>query len=202
MKILPALFALFLSLAPLKADLAKEVPRAERANLAAGQTVVVSTDVAGLPWPNLSLYRIVNSTPDIVANLFTDYASAPGYIPGMLAAKVIATNADGTKDVRYTVKVPVLQNMSYVVRNSFSHNSQTYTVSWKLLQSAMAKASDGSLRIEPCGDNRTLMCYSNLCVPVTNLVACLKNQALVEAKNTVLAIATEAERRANKSSVQ
>jgi hypothetical protein len=41
------------------------------------------------------------------------------------------------------------------------------------------------------------MCYTNLCVPVTNLVAGLKNQALNEAKSTVRAIATEAKRRAN-----
>ena len=201
MKILPILSLLLVSLSPLKADLFKEVPRSDRDRLVAGQTVVVSTDVQGLPWPNLSLYRIVNAPPDIVMNLFTDYDSASTYIPGMLAAKVIATNPDGTKDVRYTVKVPVLQKTSYVVRNTFSTNGTTRSVSWKLLQSPMAKSSDGSLRIEPYAGDRTLMCYSNLCVPITNLVAGLKNQARVEAKNTVLAIATEAERRTNQSAI-
>ncbi len=200
MKIHPAFVLLLAAVAQLQADLTKEVPRADRADLAAGQTVVVSTPVAGAPWPKLSLYRVVNAPPDIVSNLFTDYAAAPRYIPGMLSAKVIATNPDGTKDVSYTVKVPVLQKTSYVVRNTFAQNGQTYTVSWKLLQSSMAKSSDGSLRIEPYDDGRTILCYSNLCVPVTNLVAGLKNQALVEAKNTVLAIATEAERRSNKAS--
>ena len=180
----------------------KEVQRSDRDRLAAGQTVVVSTDMPGLPWPKLSLYRIVNAPPEIVANLFSDYAAAPTYIPGMLEARVIATNPDGTKDVRYTVKVPVLQKTSYVVRNTFSKSGQSYSVSWQLLQSPMAKSSDGSLRIEPYAGHRTLMCYSNLCVPITNLVAGLRNQALVEAKNTVLAIATEAERRANQAAVK
>ena len=40
------------------------------------------------------------------------------------------------------------------------------------------------------------MRYTNLTVPLTNLVSGLKNQALNEAKATVRAIASEAERRA------
>jgi ribosome-associated toxin RatA of RatAB toxin-antitoxin module len=181
------------------ADLVKEVPKSQRDELAEGQTVVKSTDVAGAPWPQLSLYRVVNAPPSIVADLFTDYDAAPSYTPGILAAQVIANNPDGTKDVRYTVKVPVLQKISYTVRNTYASSGQNYTVSWKLLQSPLAKQSDGSLRIEPYDGDRTLLCYTNLCVPITNLVAGLKNQALVEAKNTVLALATEAERRANKA---
>ena len=202
MKVLSLISLVLVFLPSLRGDLIKEVPRSERDRLVAGQSVVVSTDMTGLPWPKLSLYRVVNAPPAIVSNLFTDYAAASTYIPGMLAAKVIATNPDGTKDVRYTVKVPVLMKMSYVVRNTFSSNGQSYSVTWTLLQSAMAKSSDGSLRIEPYAGGRTLMCYSNLCVPITNLVAGLKNQALVEAKNTVLAIATEAERRANQATVK
>lgn len=190
--------ALILS-ASLYADLVKEVPKSQRDELAEGQTVVKSTDIAGVPWPQLSLYRVVNAPPDVVSNLFTDYDSAPSYTPGLIQAQVIATNPDGTKDVRYTVKVPVIQRTSYVVRNSYLKQGDNFTVSWNLIQSPLAKKSDGSLRIEPYDEDRTIMCYTNLCVPITNLVAGLKNQALVEAKNTVLALATEAERRANKA---
>lgn len=197
---LSALFslALFFS-AFLYADLVKEVPRSERDELLEGQTVVKSTDVPGAPWPQLSLYRVVNAPPDVVSALFTDYNAAPSYTPGLIQAQVIATNPDGTKDVRYTVKVPVIQRTSYVVRNTYHKQGQNFMVSWRLLQSPLAKKSDGSLRIEPYGEGRTLLCYSNLCVPITNLVSGLKNQAIVEAKNTVLALATEAERRANKA---
>lgn len=181
----------------LLADLVKEVPKSQRDELEEGRTVVKSTDVPGAPWPQLSLYRVVNAPPAVVADLFTDYDAAPSYTPGLLSARVIGTNPDGTKDVRYTVRAPVIQKTSYTVRNSYERSGSNYTVSWKLLQSPLAKQSDGSLRIQPWGDDRTLLCYTNLCVPVTNLVAGLKNQALIEAKNTVLALATESERRAN-----
>lgn len=189
--------ALLLIPAVLRADLLSEIPQEERAELAAGNIVVQSKEVKGSPWPELSLYQVVDAPPKVVAALFTDYASAPSYIPGMLDAKVIAENADGTKDVQYTVKMPVLQKISYSVRNSYKQKGNNYQVNWTLLKSPLAKSSDGSLRIEPYGDGKTLLCYNNLVVPITGLVAGLKNQALNEAKSTVTAIKSESEKRAS-----
>ena len=83
----------------LRADLLSEVPKNTRDELAQGQLVIMSENVDGVPWPRLKLYQVVNAPPKVVADLFSDYAAAPDYIPGMLAAKVIATNPDGTKDV-------------------------------------------------------------------------------------------------------
>ncbi|HEY5812811.1 MAG TPA: hypothetical protein VIT23_09175 [Terrimicrobiaceae bacterium] len=181
----------------LRADLLGEVSQSESDQLAKGELVVKSEDVKGVPWPRLKLYQVVEAPPKVVADLFSDYAAAPTYIPGMLDAKVISTNDDGTKDVQYKVKVPVLQSISYTVRNQYLEKGNSYQVKWTLLRSPLAKSSDGSLRVEPYGKGKTIMCYTNLCVPVTNLVSGLKNQALNEAKATVRAIATEAKRRAS-----
>ena len=90
-----------------------------RDELAAGQTVVKSEDVKGAPWPRLKLYKVVIAPPQVLADLFSDYSAAPSYTPGMLAAKVIANNPDGTKDVEYRVKVAVLQSITYSVRNTY-----------------------------------------------------------------------------------
>lgn len=179
-----------------RADIFSEVPKADRAELADGEVVVKSKTIAGKPWPELSLYQVVNAPPKVVWNLFTDYNSASTYTPNLIDAKVVANNPDGSKDVQFTVKVPVLQKISYTVRNSYIQKPDYSEVDWTLLKSPLAKSSDGSLRIEPYGKGQTLMCYTNLCVPVTNLVAGLKNQALNEAKATVAAITAEAERRA------
>jgi hypothetical protein len=179
-----------------RADLLDEVPQNSRDELAAGQTVVKSEDVKGAPWPRLKLYKVVNAPPQVVANLFSDYAAAPSYTPGMLGAKVIATNPDGTKDVEYRTKVPVLGSITYSVRNTYIRKGNSYEVKWTLLRSPLAKSSDGSLRIEPYGNGKTLMRYANLTIPLTSLVSGLKGQALTEAKSTVQAIASESERRA------
>lgn len=189
--ILTAMFVL----SDVRADLLDEVPDYARDELAAGQIVVKSEDVQGAPWPRIKLYKVVDASPKVVADLFSDYSAAPSYTPGMLSAKVIANNPDGSKDVQYRVKVPVLQSISYTVRNTYIKKGNSYEVKWTLLQSPLAKSSNGSLRIEPYGAGKTLMRYTNLTVPLTNLVSGLKTQALNEAKATVRAIASEAERR-------
>ena len=186
----------FLS-ASLRAGLIDEVPSNARDELADDQVVVKSKNVQGAPWPQLSLYQVIDAPPEVLKDLFLDYDAAPSYTPGMIAAKVVANNPDGSKDVQYTVKVPVLQKISYTVRNTYTQKGKSFTVAWTLLQSPLAKSVDGSLRIEPYGKNQTLLCYTNLVVPITNLVAGLKNQALTEAKATVRAIKAEAEKRAD-----
>lgn len=179
-----------------RGGLLNEISDNERGLLASGQIVVKAEKVPGAPWPRLSLYQVVDAPPAILQTLFGDYAAAPTYTPNLMSARVIATNPDGTKDVEYTVKVPILMKTSYTVRNSYIRKGSSYTVSWKLLKSPFAKISEGSLSIEPYGADETLMRYTNLVVPKTNLVAGLKAQALNEAKATVVAIKTEAERRA------
>jgi hypothetical protein len=178
------------------AGILSEVPKSQQAQLAAGEIVVQSRDVPGAPWPELKLYKVVDAPPSVVTDLFMDYDAAPKYTPNLLSAKVLTTNPDGSKDVEYTVKMPVVQKVSYTVRNSYKKTGDGYEVDWTLLKSPLAKSSDGSLRTEPYGDNQTLLCYTNLCVPITNLVSGLKNQALTEARATVTAIANEAARRA------
>lgn len=178
------------------AGLIDEVPSGERGQLESGQVVVKSQKVPQGPWPKLQLYQVVNASPEVVWDLFTDYDSASVYTPNLISAQVIAENSNGTKDVKFTVKVPVLQKISYTVQNTYRKKGASYEVDWKLLKSPLAKSSDGSLRIEPYGNDQTLMCYTNLCVPVTNLVAGMKNEALKEAKNTVAAITAEAQKRA------
>jgi hypothetical protein len=178
------------------AGLIDEVPANGRDELAQGQVVVKSKTVPGAPWPQLSLYQVVDAPPDVLSDLFMDYSAAPSYTPGMIAAKVVANNSDGSKDVQYTVKVPILQKISYTVRNTYTRKGKNFEVDWTLIQSPLAKSVDGSLRIEPYGNGQTLLCYTNLVVPITNLVAGLKNQALTEAKATVRAIKAEAEKRA------
>lgn len=194
---LMGIIGLVVSSLPVRGDIFNELSAAEQKQLVDHEIVVKSREVKS-PWPELGLYRVVDAPPEVVWDLFTDYDAASTYTPNLISAEVIATEPDGSKDLRYTVKVPVLQKISYTVRNSYSKKGSLWEVKWKLLKSPLAKSGNGSLRIEPYGENQTLMCYTNLVVPITNLVTGLKNQALKEAKTTVKAIDEEAERRAGR----
>lgn len=194
-----ALFAAFaVSASPLcRAGMLDDLSSDQQSTLAAGDTVVTSSNVQGSVWPRLQLFRVANAPLKTVVALLNDVESAPSYTPGMLAAKVLSTNPDGTKDVEYTVKVPILQKISYSVQNTYKKTANSYEVSWTLIKSPLAKASDGSIRAEPYGKNQTLVRYTNLTVPITSLVAGLKNQASKEAQTTIAAITAEAEKRAS-----
>lgn len=160
-----------------------------------GKTVVTSRDIDKEAWPELTLYRLVQASPKEVYDLFLDYESAPSYTPGMIKAEVIGEPAPSAKDVRYTVKVPVLGNISYIVRNFYSNKKGVYEVSWDLVESPMASASTGALTIEPYG-NKTLLRYRNHVTPSVPMAGMLKGQARKEAETTIEAIAKEAQRRA------
>ncbi|MEO6846133.1 MAG: SRPBCC family protein [Chthoniobacterales bacterium] len=178
------------------ATLSDDLTTAQKKQLASGQSVQVVKTIPGAIWPKVTIYNVVDATPQQVYNLFTDYASAPSYTPNMISAKVIATPDANTKDVRYTVKFPVLSKVSYTVRNFYSQKGGSYEVKWQLLESPLAKESTGSLRVDPYEDGQSLLRYSNHVVPSTRLAAGLKGQALSEAQKTVNAITAEANKRA------
>ena len=183
---------------PAKASMLGELNDSDRAKLESGQSILTTIEKPGATWPEVRIYRKVKATPEGVTDLFLDYENAGSFI-GNLKSAVVENQPDAnTKDVRYTVKLPVLFTISYLVRNRYEKTSEGYTVHWNLLESLFAKSAVGKLRVEPHGD-MAVICYANHVEPATSLVAGLRNQALKEASNTVDAIVKEAERRQAKS---
>jgi hypothetical protein len=190
--------ALFLTLlatvAVSPASMVNELSAQDRAKLESGDNVLLAIEKPGATWPEVRIYRKVNATPQGVTDLFLDYENANSFI-GNLKSAVVENEPDGnTKDVRYTVKLPVLFTISYLVRNRYEKTPEGYTVHWNLLDSLFAKSAVGKLRVEPHGDT-AVICYANHVEPATKLVAGLRGQALKEASKTVDAIVKEAERR-------
>jgi hypothetical protein len=183
------------------ASMINELDAKDRAKLESGGNVLVAIEKPGATWPEVRIYRKVNATPQGVTDLFLDYENAGSFIHNLKSA-VVENEPDGnTKDVRYTVKLPVLFTISYLVRNRYEKTPEGYTVHWNLLESLFAKSAIGKLRVEPHGET-SVICYANHVEPATRLVAGLRNQALKEASNTVDAIVKEAERRHAAGGVQ
>ena len=189
---------LFLTLVALagtaSAAIVKELSEQDRAKLDSGQNVVATIEKPGATWPEVRIYRKVKATPQGVTDLFLDYENAGSFIDNLESAVVEKKPDANTKDVRYTVRLPVLFTISYLVRNRYEKTPDGYTVHWNLLESLFAKSATGSLRVEPHGDT-AVICYANHVEPATRLVAGLRGQALKEASKTVDAIVQEAERR-------
>ncbi|MEX1044764.1 MAG: hypothetical protein WEC73_01440 [Chthoniobacterales bacterium] len=187
-------FTSLLLTAPAGASMLKELNPGDRDKLESGQSVLVTIEKPGAIWPEVRIYRKVKATPEGVTDLFLDYENADSFIHNLDSA-VVEKQPDGnTKDVRYTVRLPVLFTISYLVRNRYEKTPGGYTVHWNLLESFFAKSAVGNLRVEPHGET-AIICYANHVEPATKLVAGLRGQALKEASNTVDAIVKEAERR-------
>ena len=189
--LLPILVA---AAAPARASVVDELGAADRAKLESGQSVMTTIEKPGATWPEVRIYRKVKATPEGVTDLFLDYENADSFIGNLESAVVEKQPNANTKDVRYTVKLPVLFTISYLVRNRYEKTPEGYTVHWNLLESLFAKSAVGKLRVEPHGD-MAVICYANHVEPATRLVAGLRGQAMKEASNTVDAIVKEAERR-------
>jgi hypothetical protein len=188
------LLTILAAAAPVGASMVDELGAADRAKLESGQGVLVTIEKPGATWPEVRIYRKVKATPEGVTDLFLDYENADSFI-GNLESAVVENQPDGnTKDVRYTVKLPVLFTISYLVRNRYEKTPGGYTVHWNLLESLFAKSAVGKLRVEPHGET-AVICYANHVEPATRLVAGLRGHAIKEASNTVDAIVKEAERR-------
>lgn len=176
------------------ASMLAELSEQDRAKLESGQVVVATIEKPDAIWPEVRIYRKVKATPQGVTDLFLDYEKADSFIDNLESAVVEKKPDANTKDVRYTVRLPVLFTISYLVRNRYEKTPEGYTVHWDLLESLFAKSAKGSLRVEPHGDT-AVICYANHVEPATKLVAGLRGQALKEASKTVDAIVKEAERR-------
>jgi len=188
------LLTILAAAAPAGASVVDELGAADRAKLESGQSVMTTIEKPGATWPEVRIYRKVKATPEGVTDLFLDYENADSFI-GNLESAVVEKQPDAnTKDVRYTVKLPVLFTISYLVRNRYEKTPGGYTVHWNLLESLFAKSAVGKLRVEPHGET-AVICYANHVEPATRLVAGLRGHAIKEASNTVDAIVKEAERR-------
>jgi hypothetical protein len=176
------------------ASMLAELSDQDRTKLESGQVVVATIEKPDAIWPEVRIYRKVKATPQGVTDLFLDYEKADSFIDNLESAVVEKKPDANTKDVRYTVRLPVLFTISYLVRNRYEKTPEGYTVHWDLLESLFAKSAKGSLRVEPHGDT-AVICYANHVEPATKLVAGLRGRALKEASKTVDAIVKEAERR-------
>ncbi len=200
MRILVLLFmGLLASVGVATAAIIDELSEKDRAKLEAGENVLVTVEKEGAVWPEVRIYRKVKATPQGVTDLFLDYENANSFIENLESAKVEKEPDANTKDVRYTVRLPVIFSINYLVRNRYEKTQNGYKVSWHLLEPPLAaKSAVGSLRVEPLGD-KSVICYANHVEPATRLIAGLRGHAIKEASKTVSAIVKEAERRHLKS---
>ena len=167
-----------------------------------GGQVFVRRDVAGSPWPAVAVYQYIDASPEEAAAVFIDYERHQTYIPGVRKSHVSAVISSRTVEVDYVVRVPIVADEHYTVRNHLCayESSKSYRVDWTLVRASSTKATTGNVRFEPyrgprLGTRGTVMAYANVVTPGSRLapLGIVKKRAMQQMRETAYAIVRRVE---------
>ena len=182
------------------ADVFSKLSSDSQAKLGRGEMVVRTQDMSGSNWPAVTLYQLVDATPEEAVAVFTDYASQAGYLGdccGVVRAVVNDPAVGGDPRVQrvlYEIKVPVFANDQYELVETLSQGEGgTYSVSWRKVGNAGRTDNIiGRAYFEPHG-NGTLFLYDNFIKMTAFGSGLFAGQALEKTKTTVDAMARRME---------
>ncbi|MCX7869176.1 MAG: hypothetical protein N2322_04410 [Terrimicrobiaceae bacterium] len=165
---------------------------AQWAELRAGKQVVITRDIPGQPWPEVTVYQLSPMPPEEVAAVFFDYESARSFVPNVLKSSVQARLSPREADVDYILDVPVLPDEEYTARNTLSRApGGGYSITWRLLKARHTKSSIGEFLAQPSGGG-SLLRYRALTTPGAAIAGLLRARAVAQMREALGAICREA----------
>lgn len=172
----------------------EELDAAGRKDVNGGRLVALHDEIEGKPWPRVKIYARVEASPEEVAAVFFDYPTAKTYIPDVLESRISKRVSARSLEVDYEVDVPILPDERYTALNEIrTIEGGGYVISWRLLKALQTKGAEGNLRVEPCGEGGSLICYTNLVTPGSSMATLLRSIALKRMASTVEAIVEKVE---------
>ena len=159
------------------------------------------TDWDQSSWPRITVYRLVNATPEETMAVMWDFPLQPKYMTDTVVSSVVSANPTPNQaKVDYVVKLPIYGNTSYTVLDTISSydKGSSFKFGCQLVSGSMVKSIDGTALFEPHtlkdGSTVTIMIYSSLIVPKLIPASSLTTQAGIDSfKGTVNAIAKQVE---------
>jgi hypothetical protein len=150
------------------ASMFEQLPADDRARLERGEQVVRTQNLAGSSWPAVTVYQMVEASPEEAMAVFTDFGSHASVLRdccGVLQSVVRDAAVGGdTRVLRvfYEVRVPVVSNDEYELIQVMSKgDDDTYLVSWRKAGSGgHSEGITGRAQFEP-HDSKTLYYYYN-----------------------------------------
>lgn len=183
---------------PAWAGVLDDLPEAMRSGVEAGEQVMLEEEVEDMPWPRVHIYQTVDASPEQVAAVFTNYGNARNFIPNVIESTIDREVSPCVNEVSYTVDVPLFPDESYTVRNALARDPEGgLSVSWDLLRARSTRHAAGKLTIQPLGDGRSALRYSNLVDPGSAIARLLRSIAPDRMRQTVDAIVAETTRMKN-----
>jgi hypothetical protein len=168
---------------------------AQHAALDVGRAVVTTEQRPASAWPAVTVYAFIDATPEQAAAIFTDVEAHTTYIESVSKSRISRVIDSATIEVDYTLKVPVVSDEEYTVRDHISRSGHHYRVDWTLVRASSTKATVGHALFMPYTNARTgragtLLEYFNFVTPGSRLagIPFVRSRASAEVRATTESI--------------
>jgi hypothetical protein len=179
-----------------------ELTSDQRRLIEAGEQVFVTRDSAKTPWPLAWAYQFIDAPPEEAAAVFADAERQADYVPDLKRSRVLRTIAPGVIEVAQEMRVPLVKDEWWEVRDTVSaRDDGSYRIAWTLVRARTTKSVTGYAHFEPyhnaqTGRDGTLLTYHNFAVPGSRMagIGPIERHALKKLRETARALRDQVER--------
>ena len=153
------------------------------------ELIIHSKEIPGRPWPEITIFALIDALPVEAAALFSDYQDQKTYIPDLIKSDPVKKISDNETIVDFEMHTPwPLANSKYSTGNVFKRlENNGYEISWYLVKSDSLIDSKGMVQFIPY-EKKTLMKYKSLIYPDSRFASIFSSKAEGGMSKTVQAI--------------
>jgi hypothetical protein len=169
----------------------EELTQAERAKLTNRELIIHSKEIPKRPWPEITIFALIDILPVEAAALFSHYQDQKTYIPDLIKSDPVKKISENEIIVDFEMHTPwPLANSKYSTGNVFKKlENNGYEISWYLVKSDSLIDSKGMVQFIPY-EKITLMKYKSLIYPDSKFASIFSSKAESGMSKTVQAIVT------------
>lgn len=173
---------------PVKTILSQELTEAELGRINAREFVTKTDEIQNSPWPEITYYAVIDSTPLESIGLFAAYDIQKDYVPNIIKSTV-SKNVSPTDVVTdYEMHLPFpLKNARYSHGARLYRFSDDYALGWYMVESTSSEEVRGNAYFAPY-NGKTLFRYKSYVKPKSMLGSFVKNAMLKDVNATIIAI--------------
>ncbi len=168
-----------------------ELDQSELAKLTNKELIIHSRGIPKCPWPEITVFTLIDVSPVDAAALFSNYQDQKEYIPDLIKSEPMRKIAENEVIVDFEMHLPwPLSNSKYSTGNVFSRlDDNEYEIAWYLVESDSLIDSKGAVRFIPYG-KRTLLKYQSFIHPDSTFACLFSSKAQGGVAKTVQAVVT------------
>ncbi|MBA4417524.1 MAG: hypothetical protein C0392_06405 [Syntrophus sp. (in: bacteria)] len=168
-----------------------ELTQAELAKLTNKELIIHSKEIPKRPWPEITIFALIDVLPVEATALFSHYEDQKTYIPDLTKSYLVKKISENEMIVDFEMRTPwPLSNSKYSTGNVFKRlEGNGYEISWYLVKSDSLIDSKGMVQFIPY-EKKTLMKYRSLIYPDSKFASIFSSKAESGMSKTVQAIVT------------